>query len=50
MDSIRVETTGSILTGSLTKVPIQIGTVAVEDFKAGFEDAGGNDFKEISFD
>lgn len=48
---IRVEATGSILTGSLTSVPIQIASVTVEDYKAGFDEGPEhNDFKEISFD
>lgn len=50
MDSLRVEMTEGILTGSLTKVAIQINNVEVEDYKAGFHDENGNDFKEISFD
>lgn len=50
MDSLRVEMTGGLLTGSLTKVAISVNKVEVEDYKAGFQDADGNDFKEISFD
>jgi len=46
---LRVETSGSILTGSLTTVPIQVGAVTVENYEAGFNESG-NDFKEISFD
>lgn len=46
---LRVESSAGFLTGSLTAVPIEIGTVKVENFEAGFNE-GGNDFKDISFD
>lgn len=52
MTSLHVEMTGRLLTGSITAVPIQIGSVTVKDFEAGFDEGGAahNDFKDISFD
>ena len=49
-----LELSGTVLTGSLTKVKIDIDNVSVEDYKSGFgtetDIAAGRDFKEISFD
>ena len=46
-----LELSGTVLTGSLTKVKIDINDVSVEDFKKDetFVDSG-QDFKSISFD
>lgn len=46
---VLASTTSSILTGSLTSVPIEVATVDVKEYEQGFN-IGGNDFKEINFD
>lgn len=50
MASIGFEPESPVLTGSKTSVKIDVNTVEVEDFSAGFSDGAGNDFSEISFD
>ena len=50
MEVLQVESGQTILAGSRLKTKVDVNTVTVEDFKAGFTDADGNDFKEISFD
>ena len=51
MDTITVELKRSLLAGSVvTPVNIMINKVEVEDFKSGFMDENGNDFKELTFD
>lgn len=45
-----VELGKTILIGSKTIIPIQVGKVKVEDYTPGFEDAAGNDFATVSFD
>lgn len=42
-------TSSPILVGSKTSVSIQVNSVDVEPYSAGF-DEGGNDFKEITFE
>lgn len=43
-----LETSGAILTGSVTSCAIKVQNVTVEEYSAGFNEAG-NDFKDISF-
>lgn len=50
--NIRVETS-QILCGSvLTNIPITVGTIEVEEMKAGFNNTSfdGTDFKDLSFE
>lgn len=44
--SIGFEMTGSVMTGSDTKMPIKVRNVIVEDYSQGFPDEG---FKDVSF-
>lgn len=45
---LKVEISNKILKGSITKIPIRIQDVSVEEFKNGFTTEEG--FKEINFD
>lgn len=48
---VSVDLSGTILTGSLTSVPIKINEVTVEDFENGFDATAYPDgFKDITFD
>lgn len=48
-EPLEVQLQGCILAGSLTDCKIQVGSVQVQEYSAGFN-IDGNDFKEISFD
>ena len=54
MTPVGFEPNSGFLTGSKTTVKIDVGDIAVEDFKSGFgtetDIAAGRDFKDISFD
>lgn len=40
----------SLLAASIVPTKVKVNTVVVEDYKAGFTDSDGNDFKEVNFD
>mgnify|MGYP003305721457 CR=1 FL=1 len=52
MTRLTLSLEGTVLTGSLTSVPIKINEVTVEDYSAGFHEgvSGELDFKDITFD
>ena len=51
MSVMGIDASCGILTGSVTPCKIDVNGVAVENFKAGFDEGPEHyDFKEISFD
>ena len=52
IEPLAVQLESGILTGSLTTTKIQVNTVEVEEFDAGFTPSLGyeNDFQDLSFD
>lgn len=46
----RIGMTSGLLVGSVTTKPIEIGSVSVKDYEAGFDEGASHDnFKQISF-
>ena len=51
IEPLAVRLESGILTGSLTTTKIQVNTVEVENYDAGFDiGTGHNDFQDLSFD